>query len=154
MNFIGTIQKGEFVPAGRQSELRKRFLSSMKDGTVVKEGLVKQTLPKTYQQCKTHFGLALAMIVEGFNDLGWDCSVLLNLPNPTGIGINKDMLQQYFYALFPIFDESGKQTTLSGMTTIQASNFFDQIRNWTASQWGFSIPDPDPNWRKEKKCVS
>ena len=140
---------GDMVVSGHQVELRRQWLSGQKDGTVVRETLAKQTLPKTHQQCKAHFGLALAMIVESFNDNGWDASMLLNLPEPTGIGITKDMLQVFFYALFPVFNE-GRQTTLSKMNTAEASKFFDQIRNFASSQWQIAIPEPDKNWADKK----
>jgi hypothetical protein len=150
MNFTGTIIDKELVFAGQQAELRKRYVSSMKDGAVIRESLTKETLPKTHQQCKAHFGLALAMIVESFNDNGWDASMLLKLDTPTGVGINKDLLQCFFYALFPVYDDDHKQITLSKMSTMQASAFFEQIRNFASSQWSIVIPEPDKNWANKQ----
>jgi hypothetical protein len=148
LTITGIIRDRDIEVSGQQAELKRRWILGQKEGAVIRETLEKQTLPKTHQQCKAHFGLALAMIVESFNDNGWDCSMLMNLPEPTGVGINKDMLQQFFYALFPVFDE-GKQVTLSKMNTAQASQFFDQIRNFAASQWQIAIPEPDSRWREK-----
>jgi hypothetical protein len=148
LTITGIIRDGDIEVSGQQAELRRRWILGQKEGAVIRETLEKQTLPKTYQQCKTHFGLALAMIVESFNDNGWDCSMLMNLPNPTGVGINKDMLQVFFYALFPVFNE-GRQTTLSKMSTAEASKFFDQIRNFAASQWQIAIPEPRKDWKDD-----
>lgn len=94
-----------------------------------------------------HFGLALTTIVEEFNSRGWDCSMLLNLPDPTGVGVDKDMLQVFFYALFPTLNDKGERITLSKMNTKQESAFYDKIVSFASSQWQIYIPEPDVNWR-------
>jgi hypothetical protein len=147
LTIIGIIRDGDIEVSGHQAELRRQWILGQKEGAVIRETLEKQALPKTHQQCKAHFGLALATIVTEFDDNGWDASMLLNLPTPTGVGITKDMLQVFFYALFPVFNE-GKQVTLSKMNTAQASKFFDNIRNFASSQWQIVIPEPNSEWRK------
>ena len=114
---------------------------------------IKNTNPKTAKQCRTHWGLAIATIIAGFNDSGEDCSRLFNLPKPSGVAVTGDMLQQYFYALFPVLRD-GKRITMSKMTTTEESKFYEQINAWASSQWNIYIPEPDPKWfeKKEKKC--
>ena len=126
---------------------RRRYLESLENGTAVKETITKQTRPKSQQQLGAHFGLALQRIIEAFNDMGWDSSMILNLPKPTGTGTTKGMLQEFFYALFPVFDEGGKRKTMRDFSTAEESKFYEQINSFASSQWGIYIPDPNLNWK-------
>ena len=107
---------------------------------------------KSWSQVKNHFGNALLKIVETFDDNGWDASMLYRLEKPTGVPVNSVMLQQFFYALFPSQNEEGKLITMSSddFTTVHCSEFFENIRNYAASQWSIPIPDPDPEWFKKE----
>jgi hypothetical protein len=131
---------------------RQQYLSKLPSGTSVTEEIKRITQSKTHQQVKTIFGLAMATIKQEFDDRGWGTDMLLNLPEPTGIGVSVNLLKEYFYAVCPIYNEEGQRISLShkDCSTIVASGFFDEIRNWSASQWSIYIPEPDPDWNKEK----
>lgn len=147
MIYTGKIQDGRLTLPNVQRESRKLFLSSMPSGTLIKETIVKISPNKTHKQIKTIFGLVLTMIVEEFNNNGWDSSMILNLSKPTGVEISKNLLKEYFYAVCPISDDEGNNVTLSSASIEQARKFIDNVRNFAVSQWGINIPDPDPNWR-------
>lgn len=148
MELHGEILNHELTLSDIQSKSRQQWLASLKDGTRVKETLVRETKEGTYQQIKTIFGLVIAMIVTGFNDLGWDSSYLLKTDLPTGVPITKGLLKEYFYIVCPIEDEEGNRITLSKANIMQRMKFIDDTRNFAASQWGMDIPDPNPNWDK------
>ncbi len=122
----------------------------MKSGTPIEETLRKISPHKTNKQIKTIFGLCLTTIIQGFNDNGWDSSILLNLPKPTGIGVSKVLLKEYLYAVCPISNDSGGRVTLSDATIEQAMKFIDDIRNFASSQWSIYVPEPNPDWRTKK----
>ena len=89
------------------------------------------------------------MLVQVFDDRGWDSSYLFRLSKPTGVPCNLTMFQQFFYAQYPTSDENGKIITMSDFTTEDESVFFEAIRNHAASQWSIVIPDPDPKWKEK-----
>ncbi len=149
MDFHCTIQNGRLTLSDVQERLRRQSLASIKDGTLVRETIVREGRNKTHQQIKTIFGLVIAMIIQSFEDNGWDSSIILNTELPTGIPVSKDLLKEYFYIVCPIYDDEGNRITLSKATIEQAMKFIDDIRNWSASQWSIAVPDPDPNWRKK-----
>lgn len=132
-----------------QKLLRQHYMTSIKDGTRIIEVVTRDTKPKTYAQVKTIFGLAIAQIVAEFESRGWDSSMLLNMPKPTGVAISQGLLKEFLYATCPIYDESDKLITLSKSDTRQAAKFFDDIRNYAASQWSVYIAEPNPNWKGE-----
>ncbi len=140
---------GKLLLSQSQYLSRQQFLSSLKKDSKVIETLRKEGKLKTWGQCKMHFGLALTAIVDEFDSRGWDCSMLLNLPEPTGIGVDKDMLQIFFYALFPTLNDEGSRITLRKMDTEQESAFYDKIVCFASSQWQIYVPEPNPNWRME-----
>lgn len=149
MDFHGTIQKGRLTLPAAQKELRMRSLASMKDGTNVRETIVREGRNKTHQQIKTIFGLVIATIIQSFEDNGWDSSILLNTKQPTGVPVTKGLLKEYFYSMCPIENDEGDRITLSKATIEQAMKFIDNTRNWAASQWSIHIQNPDPNWREK-----
>ena len=149
MEFHGEIQRGELTLSPKQSESRQQWLAGLKDGTKIKEILVREVRDGTYKQIQTIFGLVIAYIVEGFNDLGWDSSYLLKTDLPTGIPVTKGLLKEYFYVVCPIEDDEGNRITLSQANVLQRMKFIDDTRNYAASQWGMDIPDPDPNWLRK-----
>jgi Sec7-like guanine-nucleotide exchange factor len=144
----GEIKDGEIFLPPVQNRYRKRMLAEYKDGTKVKETISKVGKAKTQEQLGAIFGLAFKQIVESFECYGWDSSILLRIERTTGVSINEDMLKQYFYSLYPTYQDD-KLIGLSKMTAGQAALFFDRIRNHAASQWSIVIPDPDPEWRKK-----
>lgn len=133
-----------------QKLLREHYLTSIKEDTRIIETIVRDTKPKTYAQVKTIFGLAIAQIIAAFDDRGWDSSMLLNMPQPTGVAVSQGLLKEFLYAVCPIYDDNDKLITLSKSDTRQASFFFDDIRNYAASQWNIYIAEPNPNWKEEK----
>lgn len=144
MDFHGSInEKKQIQFPNTQITLRQQWLNSLKPGTNVIETIKRVQRGKTWKQCKTVFGLAFMMIVNEFEVRGWDCSMLLNLPEPTGVSIDKDMLLMFFYALFPVYEDD-RRITLSKMNTVQAADFYNKIQDWSASQWSIIIPDPRP----------
>ena len=149
MQFFLEVNHGVLTLPSSQKILRQHFLTSIKDGTRVIETIEKDTKPKTHAQVKTIFGLAIAQIISDFESRGWDSSMLLNMPKPTGIAVSKGLLKEFLYAVCPIYDENDKLITLSKSNTIQASKFFDDIRNYSASQWSVYIPEPNIDWRTE-----
>lgn len=151
MELHGTVENGILKLSLTQLKQRESFLNSMKDGCRVIESLTVERKPKSYQQVKTHWGLVITTILMEFSDRGWDSSTLLNLPVPTGIEVTKGMLQEYLYAACPVHNEEGQRVTLSKMNTLEASQFFEMVRNFAASQWSIYIPEPDPNWKEDKE---
>ena len=150
MDIYGEIKDGELYFPVTQSQYRQRWLTDQKDGAKIKESLCIARKPKSQEQLGAIFGLALRQIEMEFEENGWDSSYVMNLPKPTGVPVNKDMLKMYFYSLFPVLSEKGKPITLSGMDTAQAAAFFDNIRNFASSQWSIIIPEPDPSWKDKK----
>lgn len=154
MELTGVIKNGSLMLSQTQLVLRKNWLKSLKDGTLISEELSVHRKPKSWQQVKTHWGLVISTILETFSDNGWDSSILLNLPIPTGVEVTKGMLQEYLYAACPVHNEAGERITLSKMDTLQASKFFEMVRNFASSQWGCYIPDPDPNYKEKIDNIS
>ena len=122
------------------------FVSTAKDGCYV-ETLQLAKKPKSEQQVRAIFGLAIKTIVTTFDDNGWDTSYLLKLDIPTGNPVTKGLMKEYLYSVCAIQDEEGNLVTISKMNTVQAAQFFDAIRNFAVTQWGIYIPEPNPNWR-------
>jgi len=110
---------------------------------------------KTNQQVKTIFGLLINSVVAKANDNGWDTRdflrALVNTDIPSGNGLTTDFLYPLFLTVCPITDDDGKRVTLSKMSTVQASKFFDECRNLIATSINLDIEDPDKNWKEEKK---
>jgi len=148
----GTVKDGKFVLTKAQYTLKQDFLRK-NEGKAIVEILKKEVKKRSLSQLKAHFGLALQTIVEEFDDRGWDSSFIYNMEKPTGVPINKDMLQQYFYALYPTCNDKNELITLShdDFDTVKEMTFFDAIRNHAASQWSIYIENPDPLWREKLK---
>ena len=140
---------GELVLPLPQLELRKQYLTSM-EGKPVTEILKKTVKSKSNRQVRTHFGLLIKTVIVKSNDEGIDTSKFLKLlvqeDLPTGVGLTSDFLHQLFYLICPIYDEDGRRVTLSGMSTEQASKWFEECRNLLASR-GMFVDDPDPEKR-------
>ncbi len=153
MKAIGIVQDGAMIFGIRQITLRNRYLTNLKNGTPISEEIKVVRQSKTHQQVKTIFGLAIQRILDDFEDRGIGTDELLGLSVPTGNPVSKGLLKEYLYSVCPIHSEEGKRITLShrDCTTKCASDFFDAIRNFMASQYSVCIPDPDINW-KENQC--
>lgn len=149
MDFHGTKKDGKAIFPPAIAEERRRYWEKIKDGAAFKESLTVPRNPKTQLQLGSIWGLMLSQAAGELNDRGYDTSFIYNLPDPTGIPIDKDDLCDYFYNACPIRNESGERITLSKADTKQAAVFFDKCRNYMASQWGIIIPDPDPNWKNK-----
>jgi len=151
MKFVGNISQGRLTLSVSQNALRKNYLQNLKDGTQISEEIKPIRKGKTHQQVKAIFGLALATVKAEFDDRGWDTSFLYNLSIPTGIEVSVNMLKEYFYGVCPIYSEEGQRITLShkDCDTKAASNFLEEVRNWSASQWGIYIAEPNPDWKEE-----
>ena len=93
----------------------------------------------------------MAQAVIELDDMGYDTSFILNTDKPTGIGITAEHLTTFFYSVCPMFDDDGKHITLSKSNTKQAAKFFDDVRNYLASQWGIHIPEPDIDWKEKSE---
>ena len=152
MKFYGIINQGKLTLMPLLKRQRQNYLSSLKDDTRVIEEIKRDTKSKTHQQIKTIWGLALATVKAEFDDRGWDTSVLYNLDKPTGIGVTANMLKEFFYGVIPMYNGDGQRITLShkDCSTIIAAKFFEDMRNFSASQFSIYIPDPNPNWQEEQ----
>ncbi len=150
MKFAGTKQGGGMTFSVHQITLRKRYIASLKDGTPLTEEIKPIRKGKSWEQVKTIFGLAIVTILDEFESRGIGTDELLGLSVPTGNSISKGMMKEYLYAVCPIFSEDGKRITLShkDCTTKCASDFFDAIRNFMASQWSVYIPEPRTDWKE------
>ncbi len=135
----GQVTDGELVLPLAQLELRKRLLATM-EGKRVVETLRREGKSKSWSQVKTHFGLAVEMIRQKMIDLGWDIC---------GIAPNKDMIHDILKKACGGVGQLGEVVGLSEMSTVEASLFFENIRDWAATQLNLVIPDPDPNWNKK-----
>ena len=134
-----------------QIEARNQWLANQKEGVEIVDTLQIARHNKTNQQVKTYWGLAMQMAVSEFDSRGYDTSYLLRIDKPTGIGITKDMLYEYLCNVCPIYDEEGQRITLSKTTIKEMTKFFNDCRNYMASQWSIIIPDPNPDWWKVKE---
>ncbi len=150
MQFFGIIKQHKIMLTQSQKLLHAQFLGTLKNDCRIFMTITRDTKPKTWSQVKTIFGLAIAQIVADFESRGWDSSMLLNLEKPTGVPVSAGLLKEFLYAVCPIYDDNDKLITLSKADTRQAAFFFDDIRNFAASQWSLYIPEPNPNWKEEK----
>lgn len=152
MEFHGTKQADGIMYPAIQDELFRRYVASMKDGTLVRVAITKSEAQKTYQQIKAIWGLAIAQILDAFEDRGWDASIIYGDNIPTGTKVSKGTLLEFLYQRCPIEDDEGNRIRLSNKqcSIERATKFFDDIRNFAASQWSITVPDPDPNWKSKE----
>ena len=151
--FIGIIKSRKLAFASDQKKLYESCLASFKDNTRVSVKVERLRKPKTNQQVKTHWGLCVGMVKTVFDDRGYDTSMFLNLEIPTGVSVPKRMITEILYAAVGPRDDEGEIITISNkkMTSEKMSKFFEESRNWIASQWHIHIPEPNPNWWKNKE---
>lgn len=140
MEFRGQIQNNDLTFSPIVNELRRRLLTSLKDGTFVKETIKKVGPAKTHQQVKAHFGLVVERIRQRLMDMGCDVC---------GVPPNKEMVHDILKKACGGIGEMGETLGLSEMTIEQCSRFFENCRIWAATQLQLDIPDPNPNWKGE-----
>lgn len=148
MDFYGTKQNGKLVYPPAIAEAKRKYWERIKEGATVRSSLVVPRADKTDAQLGAIWGLMLTQAALELEDRGFDTSFIYNLSEPTGIAISKDDLCRFFYNACPIYSD-GKKITLSKADIRQASEFFEDVRNYMASQWSINIPDPDPNWKEK-----
>jgi hypothetical protein len=140
----GIMDKGVLTFSPIQTELKTRYLVTLKDGVRVKMILTRESRTKTNQQVRVMFGLAVEMIRQRLIDMRVDVC---------GIPPNKEMVYEIIKrACFGVGD-MGETIGLSEMSTTQAWQAFDNVRTWSATQLQLVIPDPNPNWKDEKELV-
>lgn len=141
LEVIGQARQGKLVFPPNAEELLTRLLSEC-EGKYMKCRYSRLGPHKTHKQCKTHFGLAVTMIREAMIDKGWSIC---------GVAPSKDMIHEILLMSCGGVGELGQNKRLSEMTTDEASHFFENIRDWAATQLGIVIPDPDPRLKKCKE---
>ncbi len=137
LELIGVAQNGRWILPPDAEQLYTRLLIEC-EGNFVRGRLSRVGKSKSNQQVKTHFGLAVAMIRQAMIDKGWSIC---------GIAPNKQMIHEILLKSCGGVGELGQSKRLSEMTTTEAAQFFENIRDWAATQLGIVIPDPNPNWR-------
>ena len=139
MELIATIQNGQAVLTPEQRELERRYLASLKDGTKVRKRWTRIAAKRTSQQVKAHWGLVIMLMRAKMEELGWDIC---------GVVPNKQMIHDILKRSCGGVGDSGELLGLSEMTVPQAMQFFENCRDWAASELAVYIPEPDPNWRE------
>lgn len=147
MDFPGKKINGVFVTPAPIAEQARKYWERIPDGTSVVKSITVPRGSKTENQLGAIFGLMLTQAEIILDDRGYDTSFLYNLPDPTGNAITKDALKIFFYNVCPIFNEDGVRITLSKANTKEAAKFFDDVRNYLATQWQIVVPEPDPNYK-------
>lgn len=123
-----------------QLQLRTQWLTTLKADARVEEKLKKVGRSKSHQQVKCHWGLVVGMIKQKFDDDGVDVM---------GVPISRDQIQKVLYAKCGAVGNDGEHLTLSKMSTVQASTFFEHCTRWASSQLALYIPNPDPLWQEK-----
>lgn len=149
MEFHYIVQDGRLTLSAVQMELRERYVTSLKNGSLIRETLTKAETSKTHAQIKAIFGLAIAFVLDEFEHRGWDSSIILGGDIPTGVPVSKVLLKEYFYIVCPICDDEGNKKSLSKANIEQANKFLKDIGNWSAAKWQIVIPEPDKEWQKK-----
>ena len=145
----GTIYNGKLEWSGDQKLVMAEEFRKCKDGTQVWIRFGRIKTPKTSAQLKAWWGLFASYVITEFNDRGYDTSYILKVTNPTGIPIDRELLKEYLYNVCPIYRES-RRVTMSSMNIEEMNKFFDDCRNFAASQWQIFVPEPDKNYRDKK----
>ena len=148
MKFPGVKTNGQLVHAPAIAEAKRKYWERAPEGAMIESSLTVKHKDKTSNQLGAIWGLMLTQAVSKLDDRGYDTSFIYNLSKPTGIAITKDDLCHFFYNACPIYNDN-QRITLSKSDTKQAAKFFDDVRDFMASQWGIYIPEPDPNWREK-----
>jgi len=138
LELIGVAKNGRWILPPNAEQLYTRLLIDC-ENSFVRGRFGKVGKNKTHKQCKTHFGLAVAMIREAMIDKGWGVC---------GVPPNQKMIHEILLKCCGGVGELGSMKRFSEMTTTEASQFFENIRDWAANELHIVIPDPDPNWNQ------
>lgn len=149
MDFLGKKINGKLVHSDVIAEQKRKYWNSIKEGADVKSSLTVPRKDKSQKQLGAIWGLMMSRVKIALDDMGYDSSFIYNLPSPTGVPIDETALCGFFYVVCPIKNEEGFRITLSKANTKEAAKFFDDVRNYCASQWSIVVPDPNPNWKQE-----
>jgi len=136
--YAAIVRDGKLCFPETQSGLRTQWLTTLKADARVEEKLTRVRRSKSHQQVKCHWGLVVGMIKQKFDDDGFDVM---------GVPISRDQIQKVLYAKCGAVGDDGEHLTLSKMSTVQASMFFEHCTRWASAQLGLYIPEPDVNWR-------
>ena len=134
---IGVAKDGCLIFQPNGEQLYMRWLLDA-GNSFVKCRLFKVGKNKSHKQVKTHFGLSVAMIREAMIDKGWAIC---------GVAPNKTMIHEILLKCCGGVGELGAMKRFSEMTTVEASRFFENVRDWAASELHIVIPDPDKQWK-------
>lgn len=134
----GIAKGGLYKLDPKQDELLTSFLIDC-DGQFVRTKWTKVGSYRTSKQLRTHFGLAIARIRQAMIDQGITVC---------GVTPNKDMIHEILSLSCGGVGPLGETKRLSQMTIDEACKFFENIRDWAATQLHCVIPEPNPEWRK------
>lgn len=137
-DFHGTIQDGQLPLSATQRELEIRYLASLKNGTMVRLTYTREGPMKTNKQVRTIFGLIVEKVRLRLTEMGVG---ICNVP------ANKEMVYAILKKACGGVGDMGETLGLSEMEIDQASVFFENCRDWAATELQLVISDPDPNWR-------
>ena len=137
LELIGIAKKGRLIFQPNSEQLYTRWLTDS-EKSFVKCRLFKVGKNKSHKQVKTHFGLTITIIREAMIDKGWAIC---------GVAPNKTMIHEILLKCCGGVGELGSMKRFSEMTTTEAKQFFENIRDWAANELHIVIPDPDPNWK-------
>ena len=139
IQFTGQAINGCLILPPNSELLRGQWLRDC-EGKYVTERLSRSGPQKTSNQVRAHWGLAVTMIRERMIELGWSVC---------GVAPNKEMIHEILMKACGGVGDLGANLRLSEMTIDQAMKFFENIRDWAATQLHPVIPDPDKNWRSK-----
>ena len=137
LELIGIAKGGRWILPPNAEQLYTQLLIDS-EGKFVKGQFCRVGKNKTHKQCKMHFGLAVAMIRAEMIDKGWAIC---------GVAPNKTMIHEILLKCCGGVGELGSMKRFSEMTTTEAKQFFENIRDWAANELHIVIPDPDQNWK-------
>ena len=143
LELIGQVKNGVLTFQNPNDELYGRWLNES-EGKSVKVRLSRIGPLKTQKQLGAYFGLAVARIRESMIDKGWSIC---------GVAPNKEMIHEILLRTCGGVGDHGEVIRLSDpeMTIERMIKFFENVRDWAATQLHLVIPDPDPNWRHHGK---
>jgi len=141
INVFGQKVGHHVVHTAEQQVIYDIWERDLKDGTMTHSTHKIWRPPKTHQQVKTHFGLAVMMIRQRMIDLG--LSIF-------GVEPNKDMVHEILTRTCAGVGGGGTIVRLSDQTVTETMQFFENIRDFAAKQLHLVIPDPDIHWKESQ----
>lgn len=149
MEWPGTVRRGRVMLSPPIAADRDAYMSKIKDGTAVVISVKRVSKGKSSAQLRYYFGLVVRTILEAFEDRGWDVSTFCpHLPLRPGAKVSVHMLQDMLYAAAgDVGENGGEKKTLSQMSSAEATEFIERVRDFAATVWDIVVPDPDIFWR-------